>query len=275
MSRPARAALTALLVAGAALTAPAAHAAPAPLLPPPDAVFDYQLGGAYPPGPDVVIVDRDRTEPPAPGRYGVCYVNGFQAQTGAAGWWKRRHRTLLLRAGGRYVVDRGWDEILLDVSTPGRRRALARVVGRWIDGCARAGYRAVEPDNLDSWTRSHGRLTAADALAFARLLAARAHRDGLAIAQKNAAGITTRARAAGMDFAIAEECQRYAGPYGRECETYRRAYGDRVYEIEYPDNGGRANYAAACAARGDRISVTYRDRDVRPRGRPGYVFEHC
>ena len=26
---------------------------------------------------------------------------------------------------------------------------------------------------------------------------------------------------------------------------------------------------------GARISLTYRDRDVVPRGRPGYVFDHC
>jgi hypothetical protein len=262
-------------VAALALAAPIAGGAPAVLTPPADGVFDYQLGGAYPPASGVTIVDRDRSDPPAPGVYGVCYVNGFQAQTGETRWWKAHHRSLLLRAHGRYVIDTGWDEPLLDISTPGRRRALARIVGRWFDGCARAGYRAVEPDNLDSYTRSHHLLTARDALAFVRLLAARAHRDGLAIAQKNAAELTSRAHAAGLDFAVAEECQAFTGPYGRECDTYRRAYGDELFEIEYPDDGGHAGFAAACAARGERISITYRDRDVTPRGDPSYVFEHC
>lgn len=244
--------------------------------PPVNGTFDYQIGGAYPPAAGVAIVDRDRSERPVPGRYNVCYLNGFQAQPDAARWWKARHRDLLLRRGRRYVVDTGWNEILLDTSTASRRRKLARIVGAWIDGCAAAGYQAVEPDNLDSWARSRGRIRPADNLAFARLLATRAHRDGLAIAQKNASEVARRGRqAVGFDFAIAEECQRYAGPAGRECEDYRRWYGDAVYEIEYPDAGGRANFAAACAARGADIAIAYRDRDVTALGRPGYVFDTC
>lgn len=252
-------------------------AAPPAVTPPPvNGSFDYQIGGAYPPAPAVAIVDRDRSEAPVPGRYNVCYLNGFQAQPGEARWWKTRHRDLLLRRGGRYVVDTGWNEILLDTSTTSRRRKLAKIVGAWIDGCAAAGYRAVELDNLDSWARSKGRIRPADNLAFARLVAARAHRDGLAIAQKNASEVARRGRqVVGFDFAIAEECQRYAGMSGRECEDYRRWYGDAVYEIEYPDAGGRANFAAACAARGADIAITYRDRDVSPAGRPGHVFDSC
>ena len=41
------------------------------------------------------------------------------------------------------------------------------------------------------------------------------------------------------------------------------------------DAGGRANFGSACAARGSRISVVYRDRDLVPRGTPGYVFATC
>jgi len=41
---------------------------------------DYQLGGAAEPEPNVGIVVRDRTDPPAAGRFNVCYVNGFQTQ---------------------------------------------------------------------------------------------------------------------------------------------------------------------------------------------------
>ena len=42
-----------------------------------------------------------------------------------------------------------------------------------------------------------------------------------------------------------------------------------------PDAGGRASFAAACAARGADIAITYRDRDVSPAGRPGHVFDSC
>jgi hypothetical protein len=239
--------------------------------PPADGVFDYQIGGAYPPAPQVRIIDRDRSAAPAQGTYNVCYVNAFQAQPGAEGApWRRRHRRLLLRRGGRYVVDRDWGETLLDTSTAGKRRALAAIVGRWIDGCARKGFQAVEPDNLDSWTRSQGLLTRADNLALARRLIARAHARGLAIAQKNTPELGNGGRAIGFDFAIAEECQAYD-----ECDRYTDAYGAQVYEVEYPDSGGRANFDAACAARGTTISISYRDRDVVPRGRDGYVADFC
>ena len=238
--------------------------------PPPHAAFSYQIGGAFPPAPGVAVVDRDRHDPPAAGAYGICYVNAFQAQPEELAWWQRRHPSLLLRQGGRPVVDTAWDEQLLDTSTPAKRRALAAVVSGWIDGCARAGYRAVEPDNLDSFTRSRHALTAADNLAFARLLIAHAHADGLAIAQKNAAELAAAGRRLGFDFAIAEECQAYA-----ECDSYLRAYGDEVIEIEYPDDGGLRNFERACALRGARISIVYRDRNVTPAGRPAFLERRC
>jgi hypothetical protein len=278
--RARRAALLAVALVAAILTAPVpASAAPLPAepvatrvaMPPADVAFDYQLGGAYPPAAAVGIVARDRTERPVPGRYNVCYVNGFQTQPGTRAWWKRHHPQLLLRTrAGRLVVDSAWGEVLLDTSTATKRRTLARVVGRWMEGCASHGFQAVEPDNLDSWTRSGHRLSRADNVAFARLLVRRAHASGLAIGQKNAASIARTGPSLGFDFAVVEECQVYA-----ECGAFTRAYGARVYEIEYVDNGGRANFDRACAARGARISIAYRDRDLVPRGSPGYVAARC
>jgi hypothetical protein len=109
-----------------------------------------------------------------------------------------------------------------------------------------------------------------DNLAFAGLLIGRAHRVGLAIAQKNAAVVARAGLRLGFDFAIAEECQAYD-----ECGPYVSAYGREVIEIEYPDNGGKPNFAAACRARGSRISIVYRDRDVTPAGQPGYIEQSC
>jgi hypothetical protein len=245
-------------------------AADAVVAPPAHAGFSYQLGGAFAPEPGVGIVDRDRLAAPAAGAYNICYINAFQAQPGAVGWWRARHRGLLLVRHGRLVVDRAWREPLLDTSTAAKRRALAGIVGGWIDRCASAGFRAVEPDNLDSWARSHGAVTRTDNLAFAALLIARAHARGLAIAQKNAAEVAPAGRRLGFDFAIAEECEPY-----HECDAYLRAYGAQVIEIEYPDSGGPAGFAAACRARGDRISIVYRDRDVTPAGRPRYLERRC
>jgi len=241
-------------------------------LPPANSVFDYQIGGVYPPAAGVDIVDRDRTAAPAPGRYTICYVNAFQTQPADNPWWQAQHGSLLLTGSdGRYVEDPDWPgERLLDVSTPDRRAELAAVIGGWIADCAARGFQAVEPDNLDSFTRSGGRLSQADAVAFARLLVESAHSHGLAIGQKNSVELAGSGhRDIGFDFAVAEECAVYD-----ECDGYLAGYGDQVYEIEYTDNGTRA-YRQACADHGDRISITLRDRDVVPAGDTGYHDEHC
>ncbi len=254
-------AFLAALVALIGLAAPAA---------PPDAgVADYQLGGAYPPDANVQIVTRDRTEKPAEGTYSICYVNAFQTQPGTYSWWKKHHPKLLLRtAAGRVVRDPGWpDEILLDLRTSAKRSALAKVVKGWFDRCAADGFQAIEPDNLDSWTRSRGLLRQQHAVAFARLLVRDAHRAGLAIAQKNTPELS--GKGIGFDFAVAEECEVY-----RECGAYTKTYGRRVIEIEYTDNGLSA-YRRACAARSGSISIMLRDRDVVPRGAEGYVHRTC
>ncbi|MGN6606024.1 MAG: endo alpha-1,4 polygalactosaminidase [Jatrophihabitans sp.] len=237
---------------------------------PAGARFDDQIGGAYRPPRGVTIVDRDRHDRPAPGRYNICYVNAFQAQPDELGWWRRHHPRLLLRdATGRLVIDHDWNEVLLDLSTPVKRAGVAAVVGGWIDGCARRGFDAIEPDNLDSWTRSQHLLSQADAIAFAALLSRRAHADGLLIAQKNAGELAGRRARTGFDFAIAEECQVYG-----ECAAYTRAYGRRVIEIEYTDNG-RTAFTQACATRGTRSSVELVDRDVQPLGAAGHVRAWC
>ncbi len=257
----------------AALTLMSLGAAPvvAQTPPPANGQFDYQIGGAYTPLSSVAIVDRVRNDPPVAGKYNVCYVNAFQTQPDEMGWWKANHPDLLLRkSSGAYVKDTAWGEILLDTSTAAKRAAIAAVVNGWIDGCRAAGYQAVEPDNLDSWTRSRRLLTIAGNQALATLLASHAHAVGLAIAQKNAVETAPAGKTIGFDFAIAEECQVYD-----ECDGYSATYGNEVFEIEYVDNGGQTNFDAACRARGATLSVVYRDRDVAPLGEPGYVYRWC
>ncbi|WP_434975086.1 endo alpha-1,4 polygalactosaminidase [Streptomyces collinus] len=229
-------------------------------LPPRHAGFDYQIGGAYPPPAEVRVVSRDRTAAPAPGLYNICYVNAFQTQPQERSSWPA---DLLLRdAHGREVVDEDWDEPLLDLRTPERRERVAERVDRWIDGCAEKGYDAVEPDNYDSYTRSHHLLTAADATAFMRLLVRHAHARHLAVGQKNTSELAGRRRDIGLDFAVAEECGQYD-----ECEVYAKAFDDRVVDIEYTDGGLRK----ALARWGDRLSIVRRDVEVSTPGSPGYV----
>ncbi len=262
--------LALLVVAALGVVAPAASAMPSRSAPPPAVRFSYQIGGAFPASAGVRIVDRDWHDQPVRGLYNVCYVNGFQAQSDELRWWRTHHRNLLLYRNGDPVIDTGWNEQLFDTSTQAKRAALSMIVGSWMATCARKGFQAVEPDNLDSWQRSQGRLTQADNVAFARALIRRAHHAGLAIAQKNTSELARAGRRAGFDFAIAEECQVYS-----ECGAYTRAYGREVIEVEYPDNGGAPNFAAACRARGSRISIEYRDRDVLARGQRGYLERWC
>jgi len=230
----------------------------------------YQLGGAYQPEPGVGVVARDRTEQPAAGYYNICYINGFQTQPGTRGWWNKRHPELLLRKRSKLVVDSTWGEVLLDTSSKRKRKKIARVVGRWTTSCAAKGYQAVEFDNLDSFTRSRKKLSMGNNSALAKKLVRRAHRVGLAAGQKNTAELGNRGRTKiGFDFAVAEECQRYA-----ECGRYLNVYGGAVIEIEYTDYAA-AVFAAACDNHGSAISIIRRDRQLSTPLHPAYRYQEC
>jgi hypothetical protein len=268
-------ALAALVCAAAALTGGTTtglSTVASVVAPPVNGQFDDQIGGAYPPASSVKIVDRDRTARPATGKYNLCYLNAFQTQDNEASFWTGKHPDLLLQDdAGRPVNDPNWPgEYLLDTSTKAKRTAIAAIENAWIDGCAAAGFQAVDPDNLDTWSRSGGRLTQADNLALATLLATHAHSAGLAIAQKNAAELGRAGKKqAGFDFAIAESCQVY-----NECSPYTRVYGSHVIEIEYTSNS-RSAFTAACKARGKSISIILRDQNLVAKGRSGYHYKSC
>lgn len=243
---------------------------------PADGRIDYQLGGSSPPVPGVSLVVRDATEVPAPGIPSICYINGFQTQPGELGDWLAAAPEAVLRgdgdgSGSGPLIDPNWpDEALLDPRTPAARAAIVDRLGSLIDGCAERGFVAVEFDNLDSYTRSGGALTADDALALATLLVDRAHEAGLAAGQKNALDLGARGRdEAGFDFAVLEECDRWA-----ECSLATEVFGDQVLNIEYTDDL-RGTWAQVCA-RGDVPALTVlRDRMLAPPSSPDHVLDHC
>ncbi len=230
---------------------------PAPPVLPPAGRFDYQLGGVRPLPDDVTVVVRDRRAEPS-GRYDICYVNGFQTQPDERRFWRDTPRrwALVLKRDGRPETDEAWGEWLLDLRTPARRTRLARIVGRWVEGCADAGFDAVEFDNLDSFSRSRGLLKPRHNRAFARLLTARTHAEGLAAAQKNWVELGPAGPDLGFDFAIAEDCGRW-----QECGGYRAVYG-RVLDVEYTARGFRR----ACRGENDGFSVVRRDLALAPDG---------
>lgn len=197
--------------------------------------------------------------------------------------------------GGQPVhdEDRDWKgEMLFDVSTGEKRDALLAIEKGWISECKRLGFKAIEPDNIDSYTRSKRLLDADAAQSFMTMLAAEAHRQGLAVAQKNVADWVRepgqdgqlRAASVGFDFAIVEECQLTG-----DCASLLEYYRDpkRVLEVEYwydEDDSSSGvtvpaftedHFIAACAARGSDMRIVMRNRDVRPSGTPGYVGKTC
>ena len=268
--------LAAALIAAAALAAPLAEAyAP----PPANAVFDYQIGGDYPPAPEVEVVSRDwfSGSPAGGGTYSICYVNGFQTQADERGTdrpdeHRNWPRSLVLE---RLGDDPNWGgEYLVDLRSAAKRRRAAGWVGQMIEGCAAKGYDAVEFDNLDSWTRFDGTPLArrvpfgrADAVAYAHLLADRAHALDLAVAQKNTVQLKpAEVGRVGFDFAIAEQCARY-----RECDRYKRLFGDLVIDVEYR----RRDFDRACETVGAALSIVLRDVGVSRPGARAYRYDAC
>lgn len=234
---------------------------------PSNAVTDYQLGGAYDPPAGTNVVVRDSTAAPAQGLYNICYVNGFQTQPGVA--WPPE--LLVKNRKGEPLVDPDWpDEHLLDISSEKLRTAVLERLAVTVAECARAGFDAVEFDNLDSFTRSKGALKHDDAVAFAKSLVHVAHEQGLAAGQKNTLQLSYRERKQiGFDFAVSEECHRYG-----ECSEYTQFYGDRVINIEYVD-GLRAPFANICADAATPRDTVLRDRELKPAQRTGYRHDHC
>jgi hypothetical protein len=211
-------------------------------------------------------VTRDRTAEPVRGLYNICYINGFQAQASERASWLAQHPALVLRdASSKPVIDPDWDEMLLDVSTDAKRSELAIIMGEWIHGCALAGFSAIEIDNLDSYARSGGRLTQGQAVDYMKLLSARAHSEGLAIAQKNSTELVAERARMGTDFAVAEECSRY-----NECEDYTSGYGEHVLVIEYR----QADFAKCCTEYPD-LSVVLRDLELVGPDKRGYIYSGC
>lgn len=237
-------------------------------LPPGGAEFDYQLGAAYDPRSTVRgIVARDRAAEPAEGHYSICYVNGFQTQPDERAFWLEQHPDLVLTDGsGSPVVDPEWpDEMILDISTAANRVALAAIVGGWIDGCADAGFDAVEIDNLDTFARFADRLAADDAVEYAASLSRHAHDRGVAIGQKNAAELLRERARTDFDFAIVEECNEFD-----ECDEFIDVYGELVLVIEYDE----VAFEDGCG-RFPELSIVVRDVDLVAPDEPGYFRRFC
>ncbi len=272
-------ALVVYLLALVAFTAGSQSLAADVRLPPRAAGVDYQLGQPYRLPRGVRIVVRDWFEGRVPqDSYAICYVNAFQTQPDDPDVERPDEHSawpadLVL---DELPDDPGWPgEYLVDLSTPQRRIAAAAHVHPMLEVCAAKGFKGVDLDNLDAWTRFGGTPHAGDvpygpaeAIDYATRLVADAHALDLAVARKNTPELSRRVSRSiiGFDFAIAESCARW-----HECGRYRRAFGRRVIMIEYRDRDLRR----ACRWHGDDVSIVRRDRELVGPTSPAYRYGRC
>ncbi|MFE9426514.1 endo alpha-1,4 polygalactosaminidase [Kitasatospora sp. NPDC006697] len=216
----------------AAPATPAAPAAPVPAgtvwHPSPGTPWQWQLTTPVDRSVDVPVYDIDGFENDASvvaalhaeGRKVICYVN-------AGAWEDFRPDASSYPTALRGSTD-GWNgERWLDIR---QLSALRPLLAARFDLCRGKGFDAVEPDLLEGYANSTGfPLTAADQLAFNRMVADLAHQRGLAVALKNDLGQIPDL-VGDFDFAIDEQCAEF-----KECDSltpFVKA-GKAVLHVEY------------------------------------------
>jgi hypothetical protein len=156
-------------------------------------------------------------------KHAVCYVS-------AGAWedWRPDAAKYPVKIRGK---SNGWPgERWLDV------RAIAvlkPLIAARVDKCVKAGFDAVDFDNVDGFTNNTGfPLTGAHQLAFNRMLAKVAHARGLPVGLKNDLEQAAKLRT-DFDFAVNEQCFAY-----HECARYDAwvKSGRPVVQIEYEGN---------------------------------------
>ncbi len=190
--------------------------------------WQWQLTGRIDTSIDVPVYDIDLfdsrarvvTRLHALGRRAICYVS-----VGSYEAWRPDADRFPSSVLGR---SNGWPgERWLDIRKISR---LAPIFRARFDMCARKGFDAVEPDNLDGYANRTGfPLTAGDQLRFNRWIARLAHARGLGVALKND-GDQAAALSPWFDFAVVEECHAYD-----ECDLFRSFVrsGKAVLHVEY------------------------------------------
>jgi len=225
-------------------SAPSAPSTPAPTAtapgiwqPRPGLSWQIQYSGKLVAG-RALVVDVDGHETSAAtvarlkkaGKHVICYFN-------AGGWedWRPDKAAFPKVVMGNKLD--GWQgERWLDIRAVD---ILVPIMTARIDECAKKGFDAVDPDNLDGWqARSGFPLTEADTVAYLAALSEVAHARGLAIGLKN--GIEVLGDAAPLvEFAVNEECLTY-----HECSAYAPLLrsGKAVFHVEY-----RGSLKSICA----------------------------
>jgi hypothetical protein len=197
-------------------------------VPAPGTTWQWQLTTPVDTSVDAQVFDIDGVENGpevvqalhAKGRKVICYVNIGAAETFRPDYGAFPASVL----GG----SNGWPgEKWLDIR---RLDILRPIMAARFDVCKRSGFDAIEGDLADGYADRTGfPLTAADQLAYNRMLAGLAHDRGLSIGLKNDLDQVTQLLG-DFDFAINEQCMEYD-----ECEAltpFIKA-GKAVFHVEY------------------------------------------
>jgi hypothetical protein len=209
--------------------APSPGPTPARWTPPVGVTWQWQLSEELDLSVSAQVYDVDLVQTSAAqvaalhglGRHVICYLSAGTYEP-----WRPDSSAFPDAVIGEALED--WpDERWLDVR---RLDVLLPIMAARMDLCARKGFDAVEPDNVDAWSNDSGfDLTAADQAVYNRELARLAHERGLAVGLKNDVEQVELLHPH-FDFAVNEECV-----LADECELlepFVRA-GKPVLHVEY------------------------------------------
>lgn len=196
--------------------------------PKPGLDWQWQLDGRADQSVDVSVYDIDGFENSAAdvarlhrsGRKVICYIN--------VGAWedfrpdKAAFPASVLGSGDDWDGERWLDVRQIAVLKP--------IMAQRFDMCRAKGFDAVEPDLVEAYNNDSGfAITAADQLAYNRMIAKLAHERGMAVGLKNDLP-QIPALLEDFDFAVNEECAEYD-----ECGelTPFVEAGKAVFHVEY------------------------------------------
>ena len=196
--------------------------------PKPGLTWQWQLSGTVDTSVDAQVYDIDGTENSAAvvaklhaaGRKVICYVNAGAYESFRAD--ANRYPASIIGQSNGWPGERWLDVRRLDVLRP--------ILADRFKMCAQKGFDGIEPDNVDGYKNDTGfPVTAADQLAFNRMLAGLAHADGLAVGLKNDLDQIPQL-VSDFDFAVNEQCAEFS-----ECDALTPfvAAGKAVFHVEY------------------------------------------
>lgn len=157
------------------------------------------------------------------GGIAICYVD--------AGTWESWRPDASAFSKSLLGRSNGWPgERWLDIRQP---KALLSIMARRVASCERAGFQAVDFDNVDAYDNATGfPLTPAEQISYDRALATLAHHDHMAVGLKNDSA-QAKALEPWFDFAIDEQCVQYH--FCAMLDPFLSA-AKPVYDVEYVGN---------------------------------------